>query len=361
MAVEHPDELVWRDLQPVLDEAVASLPERCRRPFVLCYLGGRTVSEAARELGWPRGTVATRLALARQRLRARLASRGVSLSAGALAVALSGNVASARPPVSLLLSTARAATVAVGHALATGAGLATRAALAQGGKAMLMTRVTVAALLLTVGVAGGVGVYWQRTRERDSKPAAPTEATQSQEHTATHAARIAATVNGQAILADEVYAAAYLSLPDAHDLAAPDRSRRITAAWRKTLDHVIEREVILQEVFGSLKARNAKAVEKLQQIGANEFGRRWVTTTTRRAGLKGDKELAAFLRARGTSLDAVRRQWERDFIAQEYLQNRASRGRNHVSTPSDECARQERERIAAQLKRQAVIEYAGRW
>jgi RNA polymerase sigma factor (sigma-70 family) len=64
-AVEHPDELVWRDLRPVLDEAVAALPGPCRVPFVLRHLQGRTVSEAARELGWPRGTVATRLALAR--------------------------------------------------------------------------------------------------------------------------------------------------------------------------------------------------------------------------------------------------------------------------------------------------------
>src|SRR5262249_29855103 len=112
--VEHPDELVWRGLRPGLDEAVASLPEPCRMPFVLCDLEGRTVSEAARELGWPRGTVATRLALARQRLRARLASRGVALSACALAGALSGNLASARPPVSLLVSTARAAADAAG-------------------------------------------------------------------------------------------------------------------------------------------------------------------------------------------------------------------------------------------------------
>ncbi len=295
--VEHPDEVVWRDLRPVLDEAVASLPESCRVPFVLCYLEGRTVSEAARDLGWPRGTVATRLALARRRLRARLASRGVALSAAALAGALSGNGASAVPPGSLLVATAQAATAAADHAIATGAGPAT-AALAQGGKAMLVTRAKVVALLLAVGVAGaGLSLYGQRPQERDSRPAAARESARPRELAPTHSPRIAATVNGEAILAEEVYAAAYLSLPDAHNLTALDRSRRITAVWRKTLDRVIEREVIVQGAFTALnKVGNANMPKKLQEVAANEFDRQWVETVKRSTGLK-DEQLRAFLRA----------------------------------------------------------------
>jgi hypothetical protein len=57
----------------------------------------------------------------------------------------------------------------------------------------------------------------------------------------------------------------------------------------------------------------------------------------------------------------VRRQCARDFIAEEYLQNRVFGGRAPGSTPSDEGARQEKARIVAQLKRRAVIEYAGGW
>jgi hypothetical protein len=227
---------------------------------------------------------------------------------------------------------------------------------------MLRTRGMVAALLLAVGVAGGgVRLYWQRTGERDSKPVAASSSARPQEPAAAHAVRIAATVNGEAILADEVYAAACLSLPDAHALAATKRSQRITAAWRKTLDRVVEREVILQAAFTALKARNPEVVEKLQEVAANEFGRRWVKVATRSAGLKDDEELSASLRAQGTSLDAVRRQWEREFMAEEYLQNRVLRGRDPGATPSDEGTRQERARIVAELKRQAVIEYAGGW
>jgi hypothetical protein len=222
--------------------------------------------------------------------------------------------------------------------------------------------VKVAALLVAVGVAGGgLCLYGQRTRERDSLPAAASESARPQERAATHAVRVAATVNGEAILADEVYAAAYLSLPDAHALAAPDPSQRIAAVWGKTLDRVIEREVILQEALTVLKARSPKVVAKLQEVAANEFGRRWVKAATRSAGLTDDEELRVSLRARGTSLDAVRRQWERDFIAEAYLRNHVFRGRDPGSAPSDEGARQERARIVAQLKQQAVIEYAGGW
>jgi RNA polymerase sigma factor (sigma-70 family) len=57
------------------------LPERYRLPIVLCHLHGRTQAEAARELGLPVGTVATRVRRGLDRLRGRLLRRGVSPAA----------------------------------------------------------------------------------------------------------------------------------------------------------------------------------------------------------------------------------------------------------------------------------------
>lgn len=66
------------ELGQVLDEELDRLPERFRRAVVLCYLEGRSTAEAAERLGCPRRTVLSRLAAAREKLKARLLRRGVA-------------------------------------------------------------------------------------------------------------------------------------------------------------------------------------------------------------------------------------------------------------------------------------------
>jgi RNA polymerase sigma factor (sigma-70 family) len=101
---------VWQAVQALLDAELAALPDRYRTAVVLCALEGKTIHDAARQLGWPQGTVASRLARGRALLARRLAKHGLVVSAGALATALAHGTAAAEPPPMLVLSTVQATT-----------------------------------------------------------------------------------------------------------------------------------------------------------------------------------------------------------------------------------------------------------
>jgi RNA polymerase sigma factor (sigma-70 family) len=103
---EHDPSAGTADLRRLLDGEIDRLPAKLRAAVVLCYLDGHTTDEAARRLGCPRGTVLSRLAAARERLRRRLVARGV---APALAAAvLAGGSAGSAPPPMLVAETASA-------------------------------------------------------------------------------------------------------------------------------------------------------------------------------------------------------------------------------------------------------------
>ncbi len=93
------------ELGAVLHGELNRLPEKYRLPVVLCHLHGFTQQEAAKQLGLPVGTVATRVRRGLGRLRDRLTRRGVALpAAGGLLAA----EASAVPPA-LIPAAARVA------------------------------------------------------------------------------------------------------------------------------------------------------------------------------------------------------------------------------------------------------------
>jgi RNA polymerase sigma factor (sigma-70 family) len=101
-------------LRAVLDEEIARLPEKYRRPLVLCYLEGLTHDEAADRLRCPVGTVRSRMAWARDRLRSRLTRVGAAVPSG-LAVASEATAMSPPVPQILVEATVRFATMSAAH------------------------------------------------------------------------------------------------------------------------------------------------------------------------------------------------------------------------------------------------------
>ncbi len=159
-AVEFADDLVRDETRAAVEEEVAALPDRLRAPVVLCYLEGRSNSEAAAILGCPRGTIDSRLAAARKKLHQRLLSRGVALS-GTIALeslwqgegnagVLPGLTSRTLQAVSQFARTGNAAGAVAHHVLTIVAGVANTMSTNR------MTLLAAFAVLLTL--AGGTGI-----------------------------------------------------------------------------------------------------------------------------------------------------------------------------------------------------------
>jgi RNA polymerase sigma factor (sigma-70 family) len=161
------------DLQRVVDEELSRLPDHYRGVVVLCDLEGMTRREAARQLGIPEGSVASRLARARVLLSKRLAQRGIVSSGGSAAAVLSVNSASASAPPALVASTIRAASLlAAGQAA--GAISANVAALTEGVvQTMFATKLksALAVVLVVVTLTGAVGMIYQTRAAEPPKDA----------------------------------------------------------------------------------------------------------------------------------------------------------------------------------------------
>ena len=156
---------LWDDLQPILDDELSRLPEKYRSAIVLCDLEGLTRKQAAAQLGCPEGTIASRLATARNRLAQRLRQRGVALTSGVLAAVLAEKTETACAPLAAIHSTIYAASLYVaGQAVASSVISAKVATLTEAViRTMLLTKLKSMTMLLMMtallGLTVGIGVY----------------------------------------------------------------------------------------------------------------------------------------------------------------------------------------------------------
>lgn len=149
------------ELLPIVDQELTALAECYRDAIVLCDLRGQSREDAAVALGIPEGTLSSRLANGRKKLAARLARRGVSLSA-ALPLLLAE--ASAAVPTDLVTKTCGL----VAHWASGGSVPVALAKLASGG-----LNVRAILVLGAVFAAGAVGAVFAATPRDEQPPADP--------------------------------------------------------------------------------------------------------------------------------------------------------------------------------------------
>lgn len=168
-----PGDAARSDLRALLDEELVRLPATQRAVLVLCYLEGHTHEQAARRLGWPVGTVRSRLARGRERLRARLTRRGLVPSTGPWGATFTAEVASALVPPSLTEAVARTAMhLDAGTSVATGSASGSIVILAEGVvRTMFREKLksALAGLLILIAGTGAVALAW-RARGAEDPP-----------------------------------------------------------------------------------------------------------------------------------------------------------------------------------------------
>ena len=162
-----------REIWTALHDEIARLPTKYRLPVVLCYLEGKTHDEAAVALDWPKGTVAGRLARARDLLHRRLVRRGLAVPAGGIVVLLWAGSSPAAVPASLV-----SACVAAALAFAAGGPISASVLHLTEGvlKAMFLTKVKNVMLVGVLGlvlIAVSAGVLAANALDRDPLPEAP--------------------------------------------------------------------------------------------------------------------------------------------------------------------------------------------
>jgi len=87
----------WDQLRPMLDEAMHELSERDRNAILLRYFEGRQLAEVGAKLGLSEDAARMRVGRALEKLRGRLAGRGVTSTAAALAALLASQTITAAP------------------------------------------------------------------------------------------------------------------------------------------------------------------------------------------------------------------------------------------------------------------------
>ena len=181
----HSEEAAWSELEPLLDEALADLPEPMRAIIVERFLEGRTQQELAARMGVSQPTVSRQLDAALNVLRSGLRAKGVLCGAG-LALLLESHSASAAP-----------ACVAASLGKVSISGLGTKAVISPGASTTtaLIAMTTTAKIMIATATVAIVSLPFAFVSQRTPTPPSKTQPTQVKSQPGNGATSAAKTTN----------------------------------------------------------------------------------------------------------------------------------------------------------------------
>ena len=148
------------------------------------------------------------------------------------------------------------------------------------------------------------------------------------------AARIRALVNTTPILEEEVREAASRHLVEIQNLAEPERTVRYKEIVRRELKQLVERELIIQDMMAKIGVKGRERVlDTVKKKAAEEFDKKVQAmrkTVRDRLNVTSEDDFRALLQAQGMSLEGMRRQNERDFMATAYVRSRMEQALERV-------------------------------
>jgi RNA polymerase sigma factor (sigma-70 family) len=142
----------WNQLRPVLEDAMHDLDENDRHAVLMRFFQNKNLKEVGAALGLNENAARMRVDRALDKLRDHLARRGVTTTAGALALAITANAVQAAPA---------GLTATISSAMLPGATLATTTT-ATVTKAIAMTTLQKTLVTATFAVLAGAGLYEAR-------------------------------------------------------------------------------------------------------------------------------------------------------------------------------------------------------
>jgi RNA polymerase sigma factor (sigma-70 family) len=200
-----------RELLAVIDEEIRRLPQMFRAPLVLCGLEGKTCEQAARELRWPKSTLAHRLGKARNRLRRQLLLRGFAVPATLLAASLTRLANGAVVPALMTLTTVRLAKRVTAGSANTPTGY-------------VVHRATIGRWLTAIGLTAAIGMIAATALFTEARTALPETATSPLEEPATASPAVHADREGIPLPAEALARVGSVRLRHGRSLCNPDYS-----------------------------------------------------------------------------------------------------------------------------------------